>query len=68
MEVRRIKNRSVTEMIINRMNADEELHDLSTEEVFIRCLDAGNIEDEKRPGLLSAFREILESVHEGSTE
>jgi len=64
MEVRRIKNRTIAERILSQMNNRETLDDLSVEDVFIRCLDADQTPDERRPELILAYKEIVASVYE----
>jgi len=64
LEIRRIKNKRVTELAIKRLSQEESLEELSELEVFNRCLDAGKVPDTERPELLQAFEEILDAVHD----
>jgi exonuclease SbcD len=46
-------------------NAGEEtLDDLNVTDVFERCLEAHNVSAERRPDLLSAYKEIIVSLNE----
>ena len=64
MEIRRIKNRRVTEGVIATLAEEESLDDLDAGEVFIRCLDAFAVADEKREELTAAHNEIIASLRE----
>ena len=43
---------------------EEALDDLNVTDVFERCLEAHNVSAERRPALLSAYREIIVSLNE----
>lgn len=45
-------------------NEGESLGDLNETEVFLRCLNAAKVEEEKRKDLMDAFAEILVSIRE----
>ena len=45
-------------------SGDETLDDLNVTDVFERCLEAHEVSDERRPALLSAYREIIVSLDE----
>ncbi len=64
MEIRRIKNRQVTARVISSIQEDETLDDLDVHELFVRCLDAFAVPSEERQGLVRAYSEIIESLHE----
>jgi len=63
LEIRRIKNKKIAESIMNNDFAEETLQDLNPKEVFMKCLDANNIMEEKeRELLLVTHQEILNSI------
>lgn len=64
MELRRIKNRRVMERLTPTMEEDETLDDLNVEDVFERCLDAFEVADEEREGLLASYSEIIHALQE----
>jgi exonuclease SbcD len=59
LEIRRIKNRQISERALAAMNEDENLDDLDTLDVFLRCIDQNAVPQENRPGLIQAYQEIL---------
>jgi exonuclease SbcD len=63
LEVRRIKSPKITERVINR-EFKETLEDLDYNDVFVRCLDIYEIEEDKREGLIQTYNEILKAVLE----
>ena len=64
IEILRIRNRRVTDIMLEQMEQDEELDDLSEEEVFSRCMDSCDVPADEQRGLMEAYREILCSLHE----
>jgi exonuclease SbcD len=64
MEIRRIKNKTVITRTMNRFNCDETLDDLDPIDVFKRCLQANEIEEEQRTELLNSYMEILKTLDE----
>lgn len=64
IEIRRIKNRQVMQNLIKRADEEEELDDLDEKDVFIRCLESNSIPEVERPDLISAYSEILNTVHD----
>ena len=64
MEVRRIKNKRVTDRVISTIADDETLDDLNPGDVFTRCLDAFDVPDEDREELTASYKEIIKSLHE----
>ncbi len=64
MESQRIKNRRVIDRVMNRIQDEETLDDLTVEDVFTRCLDQYEITLEERPELLQAYHEIVLSIQE----
>ena len=63
MEILRIKNRRVTDQVINVMD-EETLDDLSVHDVFTRCLDAFNVSDEDKNDLTAAYNAIVAEILE----
>jgi exonuclease SbcD len=64
MEIRRIKNKRVTDRVISRTNEAETLDDLDVNEVFIRCLDTYDVPEEERPDIIQTYKEIIKSLQE----
>ena len=54
--------------VLNRQATDETLDDLSPEEVFARCLDAGQVPPEQRGELEQCFGEILQALQESDLQ
>ncbi len=67
MEIRRIRNRQVMDRILQKKEAEEELDNLSVNEVFTRLLDTYEVDVEKRPALIQAHQEILTLLYEQDT-
>jgi exonuclease SbcD len=64
MEVLRVKNNRVIGRALIRAHEDEELDDLDADDVFLRCLDQHAVPEDQRSELLSAYQEIVTSLHE----
>ena len=64
MEIRRIKNRQVMERVISTVSEDETLDDLDTGDVFTRCLDAHDVNENDRTELTASYNEIIQSLQE----
>ncbi|MBU2712555.1 exonuclease SbcCD subunit D C-terminal domain-containing protein [Zooshikella harenae] len=64
MEIRRIKDKRVIEAVMRTMQEEETLDDLNVNEVFERCLQANNIPVDEYAELISAYNEIVKSLHE----
>ena len=64
MEVRRIKNRRVMERVISTIAEDETLDDLTTADVFARCLETFAVPEEERNELTASYNEIVQSLLE----
>jgi exonuclease SbcD len=64
MEILRIRNTRVINRVLDRLHEEESLNDLGVDEVFARCLSAQRIPESRHAGLLSAYREVLASLHE----
>ncbi|MCP4342192.1 MAG: exonuclease subunit SbcD [Desulfobulbaceae bacterium] len=62
MEVRRIKNKLITDRVMGKINDDETLDDLDVNDVFSRCLDAYNVHDEERPGMVQTYKEVIDDL------
>jgi exonuclease SbcD len=62
MEIRRIKNRMLTDRVISRINDDETLDDLDAHDVFVRCLDAFDVPVEERPGMVQTYNEVIDDL------
>lgn len=64
LDILRIKNQRVVEQVLSPSHHKQTLDDLDAMEVFERCLDAHGINEDQRPGLRDAYREILLSLVE----
>jgi exonuclease SbcD len=64
IEILRVRNSRMVERAMREKTGEETLDDLSVTDVFTRCLDDRNISPERRPALLSAYREIIVSLDE----
>jgi exonuclease SbcD len=64
MEIRRIKNRRVTERAITRMHNEETLDDLDVNDVFIRCLDMFDVSEDDREDLMTSYSDVVKSLQE----
>jgi len=64
MEILRVRNNRMLSQVISGQTGAETLDDLDPTEVFERCLEARNVSAERRPALLSAYREIVASLNE----
>jgi exonuclease SbcD len=62
MEIRRIKNRMLTDRVISRINDEETLDDLDAHDVFVRCLDAFDVPVEERPGMIQTYNEVISDL------
>lgn len=64
MEILRVKNRRVMERAMGLTEIGETLDDLDTRDVFKRCLDAHAVPEPQRQGLLAAYGEALNALHD----
>ncbi|PID77396.1 MAG: exonuclease sbcCD subunit D [Deltaproteobacteria bacterium] len=64
LEIRRIKNRLVMDLIICRTAENETLDDLDAGDVFERCLDAYEVQGEERKELIDSYNEIIKELAE----
>ena len=64
MEIRRIKNRQITDRVINIASRNETLDDLDHSDIFNRCLDAFEVPAEDRAELIISYNEIIREMHE----
>ncbi len=64
MEIRRTKDRCVTDRVISAITEDETLDDLDAHEVFSRCLDAFTVPEEARRELTVSYREVIKGLME----
>ncbi|MEN6375051.1 MAG: exonuclease SbcCD subunit D C-terminal domain-containing protein [Smithella sp.] len=64
LEILRTKNNRVIERALAGMNPEETLDDLDVTEVFKRCLKAHEVPEDQQATLLSAYQEIIVSIHE----
>lgn len=64
MEIRRIKNRRVTDRVIGKISEEETLDDLDVNDVFVRCLDAFEIPDDERQELVVCYSDVIKSLQE----
>jgi exonuclease SbcD len=64
IEILRVKNNYIINMVLNKKYEEECLDDLSTDDVFKRCLDLNEVPVEQRTELLNAYQEIVFSLNE----
>ncbi len=62
LEVLRIKNRQVINVVLDRSVSKESLDELNEEQVFQHCLDANNIPEEQRKELHPLFSEVMQRI------
>lgn len=68
MQVLRIRNNRVFDFALQQSKDTEVLADLSVEEVFERCLEAGGIEAAQRVQLRQSFAELTRSLAQEEAE
>ncbi|MDQ7837992.1 MAG: exonuclease SbcCD subunit D C-terminal domain-containing protein [Thermodesulfobacteriota bacterium] len=64
IEILRVKNNRVLERAMSGMDVDETLDDLDATDVFKRCLESHEVPEDQRQELLSAYQEIIASLHD----
>jgi len=64
IEILRVRNNRMVERAMSGNGGEETLDDLTVTDVFERCLDDRNVSAERRPALLSAYKEIIVSLDE----
>ena len=64
LEIRRIKNKRISESIIKSNFSQENLKDLNPNEVFDKCLEINKVEETDRILLKASYQEILNSILE----
>jgi exonuclease SbcD len=67
LEIRRIKNKRISESIIKSNFSQENLKDLNPNEVFDKCLEINKVEEADRILLKAIYQEILNSILEEDT-
>jgi exonuclease SbcD len=67
LEILRTKNLRLVERTLSRMASEETLDDLSSEDVFARCLAAHEVPLEQQAELVALFRETVAALHEDAT-
>ena len=64
MEIRRIKNKRITDQVISTIHNDETLDNLNENDVFKRCLETFDVPLEEQDELILSYNEIIKSLHE----
>lgn len=64
IEILRVKNSHIINMVLNQKFEEECLDDLSIDDVFERCLELNEVPVEQRAELLNAYQEIVISLNE----
>jgi exonuclease SbcD len=64
LEIRRVKNKRISENIIESRFSQENLKDLNPNEVFDKCLEVNKVEEADRVSLKASYQEILNSILE----
>lgn len=67
MEILRVKNNRIIDRVLGQIH-EEELDDLSVNDVFERCLTLHDVPEDQRPELLRAYQETLSSLYEDDTQ
>jgi exonuclease SbcD len=62
LEILRVQNRRVFERVLEQLQEEETLEQLSSEDVFVRCLQAHEVPEAQREALWAAYREVLQSL------
>ncbi|MFA5679359.1 MAG: exonuclease SbcCD subunit D C-terminal domain-containing protein [Pseudomonas sp.] len=68
LEVLRIKNSRIMDSVLGQTHEQETLDDLDVNEVFERCLAQHAVNEDQRPGLVNAYREIVQLIHEDDAQ
>lgn len=63
IEILRIKNNSIINRVLEQMHEEETLDNLSSEDVFKRCLSVYDVPEGQRPELLLTYQEALLSLY-----
>ena len=64
LEIRRVKNKKISESIIESSFSQENLKDLNPNEVFEKCLEVNKINETDKILLKASYQEILNSILE----
>ncbi len=64
IEIRRIKNLRILNKFMKTTDENENLEELGVAEVFNRCLDAHDVSNDERQGLINSYNEIVKSLIE----
>lgn len=64
LEILRVKNNMIIERVLERINDNETLDDLDVYDVFGRCLDMHEINDDQKKELLGTYREVVSALNE----
>lgn len=64
LEILRSRNNRIVEKALSSKESEETLDDLDPMDVFRRCLDAHNIPEEQRAGLLNTYQEVLMALND----
>ena len=64
MEIRRIKNKRITDRVFSTIHNDETLDNLNENDVFKRCLETFDVPLDDQDELILSYNEIIKSLHE----
>lgn len=64
IEVLKIENKQLLKSITTRIHNTETLEELSTEDVFKRCMDTQNVPEYQRAELIRTYNEAINSLHD----
>ena len=64
IEILRVKNTRIIDRVLEQINEEETLDDLSVNDVFERCLAVHEVPEDHRPELLRAYQETVSSLYE----
>jgi len=68
MEILRIKNNRIIDLVLGQIHEEETLDDLNVNDVFERCLAVHDVPEEQRPELLRAYQETVSSLYEDDVQ
>jgi exonuclease SbcD len=64
MEILRIKNTRIVDIVLGQIHEEETLDDLTVNDVFERLLTAHDVPEDQRPELFRAYQETVSSLYE----
>ncbi len=62
LEIRRIKNKLLTDRVLSALHDDESLDDLDLHDVFSRCLEVYDVPPEERAEMIRTYNEVIDDL------